>query len=58
MHESISSTPDYSYLGRQNVFLALVRQPVKEEENSEFKQVVIYFKIDLELCPVCWGRAG
>ena len=28
--------------------LALVRQPVKEKENSEFKSALLHLKIDLE----------
>ena len=44
-------------MGRLN-FLALLRQPVKEKENSDFKPVVFHLKIDLVSHPAHGGGIG
>ena len=38
--------------------LALVRQPVEEKENSEFKPTVFHLKIDTTSYPVCGRGVG
>ena len=39
-------------------YLALVRQPAKENEKSEFRPVLPRLKVDLVTSYSCWGQMG
>ena len=42
----------YQLLVKETGYLVSVQQPIKEKENSEFKPVVLYLKIDHVLQPI------
>ena len=52
----LSSSSYQQIIGQTRFFLALVTQPVKEKENSEFKSAVLYLKINFVSYPTSGRR--